>query len=335
VVAAGAAAAAVVGAVAVAGWVGGGSGAPTPPAQTGAPLDVGPGMQLVGQGEVAVEIPAAWSSPWAGCWDSPPTSTGSREPTTDCARTGGQAGLWMQDLGPDRDRWPFVPGDRSDTVDGTSAVVMATFELTCPGSPCTPTYRGGIVQEDRLQALVVQGPDEEVVRAILSSARAIPSGYVAIPDQPTPAVLEGLGLAVDVRGASDAEDAEEYDADPLPGSVVPVGSEVTLVQTMPSGVEITSAVGTCGPSDGPAVEVAIESDRRLSAYTLLLDGERIVGKHPLILRPDRTNHVVNAVTKAVDADTVTVQVVPTRTGEPIAQVDDVPLALPPGVGPCG
>ena len=67
----------------------------------------------------------------------------------------------------------------------------------------------------------------------------------------------------------------------------------------------------------------------------MLDGDRIIGKQPQILEPGTTSHVITDVIKRTDAETVTVQVVPTWTGEPIAELTGVPLALAPGVGPCG
>jgi len=326
-----AAAAVIAAAVAVAGPGGGGSEVTAPPAQAD-PLEISPGMELVGLGEIAVEVPDDWTSPRPGCWVSPPGSAVSRLPASPCGGGTDRTELSLLSLGPDRTTWPFRPRDGADVVPGTSAVPMPTFEMTCLSDRCEPTFRGGIVQESLQRALVVDGPDEQLVESILDSARALPAGHVAIPARPTLTSLERLGLTVEVRGSSDAE---EYEAIPPPGSIVASGSLVTLVQAPTDGVAITSALGTCGPTDGLALDVAVESDRRLSVYTLLLDGERIIGKQPQILRPGTTNHILTEVIRSTGAGSVTVQVVPTWTGVPIAELVDVPLALAPGTDPCG
>lgn len=102
-----------------------------------------------------------------------------------------------------------------------------------------------------------------------------------------------------------------------------------------NGAEIISASGTCGATDGLALDVLVKSDRKLSMYVLMLDGKRILGKQPAILRPGSPTHIIVNMVRTTDAETVTLQLVPTWTGNSIAQLRDVPLKLAPGVGPCG
>ena len=59
----------------------------------------------------------------------------------------------------------------------------------------------------------------------------------------------------------------------------------------PDSVTITSTSPRCGPTDGPALDVAIETTRRYDALVLLKVGDNVVGKIPTKIRPGKPQHV--------------------------------------------
>ena len=107
----------------------------------------------------------------------------------------------------------------------------------------------------------------------------------------------GLAAAAVIVAVAVVDDSDSSSPAREVTPVAPPTNGTTPTTSSPGPVEfgparIISAEGTCGATDGFALDVLVESDERLSMYVLMLVGDRIVGKQPEILRPGRQTHIV-------------------------------------------
>ncbi|MCD4534446.1 PASTA domain-containing protein [Nocardioides sp. cx-169] len=183
--------------------------------------------RLVGVGRLAVEVPADWPSGKVEC-----SGFSVSEPTVfDGDLVGGGRGCAITEPA------PYVavvdghlPDGDADGVDELTSIAVPGGEVLASAKP--RTVRGlvtMVVSHDPSGFLQVATRSEAETRAIVSSARIVPQGRVAVPW--TPEAIEAAGLVVEeIPVDTDARFSDGYvlGTQPGGGSVVPAGSTVRV-----------------------------------------------------------------------------------------------------------
>lgn len=345
---AGVAAAAVVAAVAVIGPGGEGSRAPTPPAGGPASLQVSPGMRLVGQGDLTVEVPESWpvvgsECPMAvtgvvfdrsagGCFAADYSDHSTLHVASYTAAVAALGGEWLAEKAGPLDDAAQSGAYRADPVTAVCA--------GGPGTDCPGLFRGAVVDPASDVVLWVESSDKAVVDQVIGSARLIPDGFVAVPSDPTPEALTELGLVVEPADFDPTPPAGagadwSVSSDLPPGSVVETGTLVTLSAPDVEPMTIVRAVPACGPTDGPAVLVTLEATRRFDVHVILAVGDDVIGKMPARVFAGRSNNVLVPLAEKFSTPVVTVQVFGQGMAMDkslLAQQDGVAVRPSPGCG---
>lgn len=211
---------------------------PSPPEASQTP-QAPPGSRLVGMGRVVVTVPEGWATEIGGCLDLPLRDTvffpakvmltcaGARPPDTSSLR--------------------FYDSD-SPSIEGLVAEAEPTGSVNGLAVTRIPTeVRGGIAEgvlviPSESLLVWVDSPSRETVDEVLASVTLLPEGFVAVPsaEGPWPATREemeevGLVVAAVKEPRTLWPAGQLIETRPALGTVVPVGSMVTLVVATAEG----------------------------------------------------------------------------------------------------
>lgn len=220
---------------------------PTAPTQTPPPTQGGlvtpPGTRLVGMGPIAVAVPKSWETNDIRCgrplsdtvvFESTGTRSCFVEQRDVSSVHFGRIGMW------ERRTWERNATTALDLgeIDITRSEIGPYHEGL--GEPTYPFSVGVVTVPGYDVAMWVVSTDEELIRSVLDSVRAIPDGYVAVPatsaaSSTTWPFEEDAGL--DVRQVTVHREGMSpgvlLSSDPPFGSIVPAGSRVTRTVTGP------------------------------------------------------------------------------------------------------
>ncbi|HSS67733.1 MAG TPA: hypothetical protein VLK34_04230 [Nocardioidaceae bacterium] len=349
-VVAGLSAAAVVVAVAIVSSRGGNAATPPttpPPAPTTAP-----GTRLVGLNGVMASVPGAWANNRVKCgtpmgdtviWDTDAVRLCQVVPRPEVSV------LQIVDVGQNNSALVLAQQAHEPvTVGGREAYRMPTrpFAPSCPmstqGHPVQcpyPRYEGTLYVPSLGVVLFASSPHRGVVDPILDSARLIPDGYVAIPVTTTANELEALGLRVDLPDGLGPD--RVLPTDPEVGSVVAVGSTVSMIDTRVRAccigsvvVELSRARAECGPTGG-AMVTALASRAPLEDQVVLelVSEGRVVGRSDPTTLSSAVATGLSAVVSKPNDGSVDLYLRSWPDDDPassMARIHNVSLRLPPG-----
>ncbi len=192
-----------------------------------------PGSRLVGMGRVVVTVPDGWATEIGGCVDLPLRDTvffpakvmltcaGARPPDTSSLRFYDSTSSSIEGL--------VAEADPAGSVNGIPVARIPT------------EVRGGIAEgvlviPSESLLIWVDSPRLETVDEVLASVTLLPEGFVAVPsaEGPWPATREkmeevGLVVAAVEERRTRWPGGQLIETRPALGTVVPVGSMVTLV----------------------------------------------------------------------------------------------------------
>lgn len=252
---------------------------PTAPTDTPPPTQGGlvtpPGTRLVGMGPIAVAVPRSWETNDIRC-GTPLSDTVVFESTGTRSCFVEQRDVSSVHFGR-IGRWERRTWERN----ATTALDLGEIDITRseigpyhegPGEPTYPFSVGVVTVPGYDVAMWVVSTDQELIRSVLDSVRAIPDGYVAVPatsaaSSTTWPFEEDAGL--DVREVTVYREGMSpgvlLSSDPPFGSIVPAGSRVTRTVTGPGE-----------PLSGPDAPLA----RKLHAFAAA-PGAETLGAIPL------------------------------------------------------
>jgi hypothetical protein len=268
----------------------------SPPPPTDTTLPVHDGYRWFAMNGIAVEVPASWTTASVG--SCPPESV-------DAVVFDQEANAVCQDprIDPQASSVHFESLDSRNfiaemarpsqqhtiSIGGHRALATDLVELNCP--PRSPvdceSVSGASVEVSELDVVIwVESPNPSTVEDVLASARALPDGYVAVPDL-TGAAHSSAGrtvLELGLKPESLCSDGGQVcdlgltiaQTDPLAGSVVPIGSVVALlaVHTTPNaGFPPSALIQTDGRLE---VAIAGSSTCPLRATRIASVGEQHV-----------------------------------------------------------
>jgi hypothetical protein len=242
-----AATAALVGAGALLFQPGGGDRS-TPVDGPTATVSVPPGTRLVGDGRIVVAVPESWTTDDTQCNVPRSNTVAFRDIALNCTGTPDPSlsALFIEDFRSGMFVRDVAEAERVEEMDGVEVAFFAPERLQGPGEDTDPpSYVGSLVVEAEGVAMTVVSPDQQTIEEVLASVALLPDGQVTIPrqldDSPedVAAGIEQAGLEVDVVEVARPRGQPGYrvEARPAFGSVVPVGSTVTLLVATPAAEE--------------------------------------------------------------------------------------------------
>ena len=227
-----------------------------PAGEVATPPHAPAGMRLVGMGRVAVAVPEDWGTNDVGC-DGHSTKHESvvfdSEGSRSCRVATAYADVSSLHIVGTGSHWARRFIERAEPARDVDGVPIAQARTREDGAQFT----GALIAETEDVVMWVASPDPEVVDDILNSVIVLPEGFVTVPTDPnmplatTLAAMQSAGLEVNqVEQPKPGWSAGALiSSDPPLGSVVPVGSTVTLVVTGEPTGEIPIATSDWKPGD--------------------------------------------------------------------------------------
>lgn len=214
-----------------------------------------PGTRLVGMDRVAVAVPEGWGTNAVDC----DGHTAQRESVVfdsevvelcDPPAHVDVSSLHIVESSSDWAKPYLSNAHPAGEIEGVPIARVPTHE---DGA----RFAGALIVESEDVVMWVLSPDADVVDEILDSVVIVPDGYVTVPTDPNAplasdqAAMETAGLSVEVveRFKPGWSAGSLISSDPPLGSVVPVGSTVTLVVTGEPSADIPIATSDWRPGD--------------------------------------------------------------------------------------